>query len=132
MRVTLRQGLLHPAVSTVKEEQCIRAARTRALQPPELLHTSQTDLSIFPVYTSLMQMQGGEQTEEKLEEEEDEKGQEESSSALSEPQTPMEVYKSAIYRYNPVFAYKYLIFLLYYLCLSLTFYESICVKIAAM
>lgn len=42
-----------------------------------------------------MQMQAGEQAEEKLEEEE---GQEESSSTLSEPQTPMEVYKTAIYR----------------------------------
>ncbi|KAI7811410.1 homeobox protein PKNOX1 [Triplophysa rosa] len=57
-------------------------------------------------YQEAEQMQAGEQAEEKLEEEE---GQEQSSSALSEPQTPMEVYKTAIYR-HPLFPLLALLF----------------------
>ncbi|KTG45724.1 hypothetical protein cypCar_00016792 [Cyprinus carpio] len=63
-------------------------------------------------YQEAEQMQVGEQTagqvEERLEEEE-EREEEESSSAPSEPQTPMEVYKTAIYR-HPLFPLLALLF----------------------
>lgn len=57
-----------------------------------------------PLLLCPMQMQVGEQAagqvEERLEEEEEEEEREgeDSSSAPSEPQSPMEVYKTAIYR----------------------------------
>uniref|UniRef100_A0A673M938 MEIS N-terminal domain-containing protein n=2 Tax=Sinocyclocheilus TaxID=75365 RepID=A0A673M938_9TELE len=63
-------------------------------------------------YQEAEQMQVGEQTagqvEERLEEEE-EREEEESSSAPSEPQTPMEVDKTAIYR-HPLFPLLALLF----------------------
>uniref|UniRef100_A0A671PYH5 Homeobox protein PKNOX1-like n=1 Tax=Sinocyclocheilus anshuiensis TaxID=1608454 RepID=A0A671PYH5_9TELE len=70
-------------------------------------HTSSFSAPLCPV-----QMQVGEQTagqvEERLEEEE-EREEEESSSAPSEPQTPMEVDKTAIYR-HPLFPLLALLF----------------------
>uniref|UniRef100_A0A673GD78 Homeobox protein PKNOX1-like n=1 Tax=Sinocyclocheilus rhinocerous TaxID=307959 RepID=A0A673GD78_9TELE len=63
-------------------------------------------------YQEAEQMQVGEQTAGQLEErlkEEEERKEEESSSAPSEPQSPMEVYKTAIYR-HPLFPLLALLF----------------------
>lgn len=89
----------------------LRAAHTRTLPPADMPadianfhipHTSSFSAPSHPLLLCLMQMQVGEQTagqvEERLEEEEEEREEEESSSAPSEPQSPMEVYKTAIYR----------------------------------
>uniref|UniRef100_A0A672PKL9 Homeobox protein PKNOX1-like n=1 Tax=Sinocyclocheilus grahami TaxID=75366 RepID=A0A672PKL9_SINGR len=70
-------------------------------------HTSSFSAPLCPVQMQVGEQSAG-QVEERLEEEE-EREEEESSSAPSEPQTPMEVDKTAIYR-HPLFPLLALLF----------------------